>query len=170
MGNDVYVGGKLFPGFLAKWDGNNWSSLGSGPNLWVNAICVKGTDIYVGGEFTSAGGKPSYYFGIYHTILTDVNFDGNNLPQTFQLNQNYPNPFNPSTKISWQSPVSGYTTLKVYDVLGKEVATLVNEYRNAGSYEVEFNVGQTFSLSSGIYFYKLQVGEFIQTKKMILAK
>ncbi|MEJ5306551.1 MAG: T9SS type A sorting domain-containing protein [Ignavibacteria bacterium] len=92
------------------------------------------------------------------------------IPTEFTLNQNYPNPFNPSTKISWQSPVSGYTTLKVYDVLGKEVGTLVNEYLNAGSYEVEFNAGQTRNLSSGVYLYKLQVGEFVQTKKMILAK
>jgi ligand-binding sensor domain-containing protein len=88
----------------------------------------------------------------------------------FKLHQNYPNPFNPSTKISWQSPVGAHTTLKVYDVLGKEVATLVNEYLNAGSYEVEFNAGQTRNLSSGVYLYKLQVGEFVQTKKMILAK
>lgn len=88
----------------------------------------------------------------------------------FQLNQNYPNPFNPSTKISWQSPVGSHTTLKIYDVLGNEVATLVDEYRDAGSYEIEFNVGQNISLSSGLYFYKLQSGEFVQTKKMILAK
>ncbi len=63
------------------------------------------------------------------------------------LHQNYPNPFNPSTKISWQSPVGSWQTLKVYDVLGNEVATLVNEYRNAGSYEVEFNASKTFKRS-----------------------
>ena len=91
--------------------------------------------------------------------------------QTFQQNlflyQNYPNPFNPSTKISWQSPVSSHQTLKIYDVLGNEVATLVNEYRNAGSYEVDFNAS---ALSSGVYFYKLQAGDFVQTKKMMLVK
>ncbi|MCR4417253.1 MAG: T9SS type A sorting domain-containing protein [Ignavibacteria bacterium] len=96
--------------------------------------------------------------------------ENSHLPRTMELLQNYPNPFNPSTKITWQSPVSGYITLKVYDVLGREVATLVDEYRNAGSYEVEFNAGQTSNLSSGVYFYKLQVGEFVQTKKMILIK
>jgi hypothetical protein len=85
----------------------------------------------------------------------------------FILNQNYPNPFNPSTTISWQSPVSGKQTIKVYDVLGKEVATLVDEYRNAGSYEVEFNAG---NLASGVYLYKLQAGNFVQTKKMVLIK
>ncbi|WP_304131172.1 T9SS type A sorting domain-containing protein [Ignavibacterium album] len=94
-------------------------------------------------------------------------------PREFSLKQNYPNPFNPSTKINWQSPVSGYTTLKVYDVLGNEVATLVDEYKDAGSYEVEFNAVETrrgVSLPSGVYFYKLQAGEFVETKKMILMK
>ncbi|MBK7377929.1 MAG: T9SS type A sorting domain-containing protein [Ignavibacteriales bacterium] len=85
----------------------------------------------------------------------------------FTLSQNYPNPFNPSTKISWQSPVGSWQTLKVYDILGNEVATLVNEEKPAGTYEVEFNVSQ---LSSGIYFYKLQAGDFIATKKMIVIK
>ena len=84
---------------------------------------------------------------------------------TFSLDQNYPNPFNPGTIISWQSPVSGHQTLKIYDVLGNEVSTLVDEFREAGSYQYEFNAKQ---LSSGIYFYKLQIGNFVQTKKMIL--
>jgi hypothetical protein len=92
-------------------------------------------------------------------------------PLTFSLEQNYPNPFNPSTKISWQSPVGSWQTLKIYEVLGNEVATLVDEYRNAGSYEVEFQstVG-SLQLASGIYFYQLRAGEFVQTKKMIIIK
>ncbi len=85
----------------------------------------------------------------------------------FELNQNYPNPFNPTTKISWQSPISGYQTLKVYDVLGNEVVTLVNEYKSAGSYEVYFNAS---NLSSGIYFYQLKASEFVETKKLTLMK
>ena len=85
----------------------------------------------------------------------------------FNLSQNYPNPFNPSTTISWQSPVSGHQTLKVYDVLGNEVATLVSEFRNAGNYEVDFDASK---LSSGVYFYKLQAVDFVQTKKMLLMK
>jgi len=89
------------------------------------------------------------------------------LPTEYELTQNYPNPFNPSTKISWQSPVSSHQTLKVYDVLGNEVATLVNEEKPVGSYEVNFNAN---GLSSGIYFYKLQSGSFVETKKMILLK
>ena len=84
---------------------------------------------------------------------------------TFKLEQNYPNPFNPGTIISWQSPISGHQTLKVYDVLGNEVAILVDEYRDAGLYQYEFNAS---GFSSGVYFYKLQVGDYMQTKKMIL--
>lgn len=98
----------------------------------------------------------------------------------FKLEQNYPNPFNPSTKISWQSPIGSWQTLIVFDILGREIATLVNEYRPAGNYEVEFNghsdEGQ--NLPSGVYFYQLRIqgpetssGQgIIQTKKMILLK
>jgi len=97
------------------------------------------------------------------------------LPNKFILEQNFPNPFNPSTRISWQSPVAAQQTLKVYDVLGNEVATLVNEFRNAGVYEIDFDGSK---LSSGVYFYQLKAGDpstssgqgFIQTKKMILMK
>jgi len=91
----------------------------------------------------------------------------NGTPQAFSLEQNYPNPFNPTTKISWQSPVGSHQTLKVYDVLGNEVATLVDEYKAAGRYEVEFDAS---GLASGIYFYRIQAGSFVETKKMILLK
>ena len=89
------------------------------------------------------------------------------VPERFVLYQNYPNPFNPSTIISWQSQVSSWQTLKIYDVLGNEIATLVNEEKPASEYEVEFN---SISLPSGIYFYRLQAGEFVETKKMVLLK
>jgi hypothetical protein len=93
------------------------------------------------------------------------------LPTKFVLEQNYPNPFNPSTVISYQLPVSGQVTLKVYDVLGKEVATLVNEEKAAGRYELDFQstVG-SLQLASGIYYYQLRAGNFIETKKMILLR
>ncbi|MBE0538845.1 MAG: glycoside hydrolase family 9 protein [Ignavibacterium sp.] len=92
-----------------------------------------------------------------------VNF----VPDRFDLKQNFPNPFNPSTTITWQAAVSSWQTIKVYDVLGNEVSKLVDEFRNAGSYAVNFNASQ---LASGIYFYKLQAGDFVQTKKMSLIK
>jgi hypothetical protein len=85
----------------------------------------------------------------------------------FVLFQNYPNPFNPSTVISYQLPVNGNVTLIVYDVLGNEVTTLINEEKPAGNYEVEFSAE---GLTSGIYFYKLQAGSVTETKKMILMR
>jgi endonuclease I len=93
--------------------------------------------------------------------------DGQEIPQGFELNQNYPNPFNPSTVISWQLAVGNHTTLKVYDVLGNEVAELVNNFLEAGNYKVEFNAS---SLSSGIYFYKLSAGNKSAIKKLILIR
>ncbi len=107
--------------------------------------------------------------GLYRTInsVLPVERVENIFPEEFSLEQNYPNPFNPSTKISWQSPVSAHQTLKVYDVLGNDVATLVNEEKPAGVYEVEFDPS---GLSSGIYFYKLQAGTSTQIKKMILMR
>jgi hypothetical protein len=106
-------------------------------------------------------------FHLNGTLLpTDVEED-EFLPTQFSLEQNYPNPFNPSTKISWQSPIGSHQTLKIYDMLGNEVATLVDEYLEAGNYEVEFSAD---GLTSGIYFYKLTSGNFSETKKMILLR
>ncbi len=116
--------------------------------------------------------------GIYNYRLNQLDFDGTQkvvgeltvyltLPEQFSLEQNYPNPFNPSTTIKYSIPTSEFVSLKVYDVLGNEVATLVNEEKPAGSYEVNFNAAK---LSSGIYFYTLHAGSHTQTKKLILLK
>ncbi len=89
------------------------------------------------------------------------------VPSKFDLSQNYPNPFNPSTKINFDMPKDGLVSLKIYDMLGREVATLVNEIRTAGYYTVDFNAS---SLSSGIYFYRINAGEFTSVKKMVVLK
>jgi hypothetical protein len=97
----------------------------------------------------------------------------NNLlvPQKFVLFQNYPNPFNPSTRIQYSIEKPAQVSLKVYNVLGNEVATLVNSRQEAGSYTVTFNTNKaTYSLSSGVYFYRLEAGSFVSTKKLILLK
>ncbi|MEK7069352.1 MAG: T9SS type A sorting domain-containing protein [Patescibacteria group bacterium] len=99
-------------------------------------------------------------------VITDVPH-GNLIPTEFKLEQNYPNPFNPTTTIKFSIPESGNYTLRVYNTLGQEVATLVNEYKIVGNYEINFNAGD---LPSGVYMYKLQAGSFVQTKKMILIK
>ncbi len=88
-------------------------------------------------------------------------------PSVFSLSQNYPNPFNPVTIIKYQLPISNFVSINLYDVLGNEVVTLVNEEQPAGEYEIEFDGSR---LPSGIYFYKLLSGSFVETKKMILLK
>ena len=89
------------------------------------------------------------------------------IPNVFSLSQNYPNPFNPSTVISYQLPVNSHITMKVYDVIGREVETLVDEVKEAGSYEVKVDASW---LSSGVYFYRIQAGNFVEMKKMVLMK
>jgi hypothetical protein len=119
---------------------------------------------YMGGSILAHPGQTNVNLNFN---LTDVQEDHSTIPSEFNLAQNYPNPFNPSTKISWQSPIGSWQTLKVYNVLGNEVATLVDEYKPAGNYEVEFDAAQ---LTSGIYFYKIQAGSFVETKKMVLLR
>ena len=100
------------------------------------------------------------------TTVTGIENE-NVLPTEFILSQNYPNPFNPSTTINYEIPKSSLVTLKVYDVLGREVATLVNEEKQAGRYNVTFNASK---YSSGVYFYRITAGDFSQIKKMVLLK
>ncbi|MDP3149042.1 MAG: T9SS type A sorting domain-containing protein [Ignavibacteria bacterium] len=131
------------------------------------------------------GGYHKSYFQPYSAIITDtfgiVNItkveQDDIIPVAYKLEQNYPNPFNPETKISWQLAAGSFVTLKIYDVLGNEVAVLVNEEQPAGTYQVNFKTQLTTNsafggkqLSSGIYFYQLRAGDFVQTKKMILLR
>ncbi len=104
------------------------------------------------------------------TTVVSVEDETQNLPTEFSLSQNYPNPFNPSTRIQYAISSKQFVSLKVYDVLGNEIATLVNKELPAGSYVVEFNIAQNSILSSGVYFYQLKAGNFIETEKMILVK
>jgi hypothetical protein len=129
-------------------------------------------DVYL--KFTGSGSDDlfqvqSFQF-ITNSIPTSVEeLHGNTEPKNFYLDQNYPNPFNPSTTICYTLSSPGTTTLKIYDLLGREIETLVNGYKTAGDYIInfsDFGVKQ----SSGIYFYTLKSGNFIQTKKMILMK
>ncbi|MBK7497788.1 MAG: T9SS type A sorting domain-containing protein [Ignavibacteriales bacterium] len=96
-----------------------------------------------------------------------VKEDGQQVVNEFALSQNYPNPFNPTTQIKFSIKESGLVSLKIFDILGTEVATLVNNEYPVGNYTVDFNA---VGLASGIYFYKIQSGNFVETKKMILMK
>ena len=100
-------------------------------------------------------------------ILTNATINGNEIPDDYSLSQNYPNPFNPVTTIEYSIPKSGLVALDVYNVLGKNIATLVNESQDAGNYQIEFKGN---NLPSGTYFYRFQSGNFIQVRKMILLK
>ena len=99
--------------------------------------------------------------------IVNVNSYQEIIPTEFELKQNYPNPFNPTTKIVYSIPKSSKVILKVYNMLGQEVSTLVNDYKNAGKYEIEFNAN---NLSTGVYFYKIQADNFTKCMKMVLLK
>ena len=183
----VYVGGRftrageVSANRVARFDpqANSWSALGTGANngvggitstisVGVNTFAVdRQGRVYVGGNFTTAGDVASAYIARWNSAASRIEQISADVPKTFLLEQNYPNPFNPSTTIRYQLPVASEVKLEVYDVLGKKIATLVNERQSAGSYQVVWNAS---GLSSGTYFYRLQAGTFVETKKMIMVK
>jgi hypothetical protein len=184
VGNEVYVGGGFTSAGGVSANGvarfntqtNTWSTLGTGSSNGVNsgydygevrALAVVGNEVFVGGGFTSAGGVSANNVARWNSGTSRVEQLSPTAPKTFLLEQNYPNPFNPSTTIRYQLPVASEVKLEVYDVLGKKIATLVNERQSAGSYQVVWNAS---GLSSGTYFYRLQAGTFVETKKMIMVK
>jgi hypothetical protein len=113
---------------------------------------------------------PNYYSNLVDFIpITPIGVDElyGWMPQTFSLSQNYPNPFNPATTIKYQIPELSFVTIKVYDVIGNEIETLVNEEKPEGTYEITWNAER---LSSGVYFYQLSTEKFADAKKMIILK
>jgi hypothetical protein len=98
---------------------------------------------------------------------TSVDSQDGSMPEVFSLAQNYPNPFNPSTTIQYSIAAATHVTLKVYNLLGEEVMTLLDQSQRAGSYSIRFDASR---LSSGMYFYQLKTAEYVSTKKMILIK
>ena len=121
------------------------------------------------GNYRSAGtNDPMIRATAMMPNLVGISQISTEVPDVYSLSQNYPNPFNPSTTIIFSIPKSSVVSLKIYDVLGKEVATLVDEFKNSGTYSANFNAAS--SLTSGIYFYKISAGEFTSTKKLMLLK
>jgi hypothetical protein len=126
-----------------------------------NQMIIWGGTITGGPSFTNTG-------AIYtNPPVIGITQTGTEIPKEYSLIQNYPNPFNPTTNIKFALPKSGLVKLVIYDILGNEVKTIVNEFKNAGSYTVDFDAS---SLSSGVYMYKITSGNFIDTKKMMLIK
>jgi photosystem II stability/assembly factor-like uncharacterized protein len=161
--NKLIFAGNTLGIFVSTDYGTTWidSKYPGGNSVWTIGIC--GDILYAGPASNGGGGIVACFL---HTFLGVKGLD-NVLPEGFTLKQNYPNPFNPTTKIQFTLPHESHVTLKVYNLLGQEVQTLVNDMRTAGSYNVEVDAS---NLSSGLYFYRLSAGDFIQTKKMLLIR
>lgn len=165
-----------------RFSTNSWITLIAGKpykmsNIWAACVtkCINDTiRLFVPGGYGSvSGGTPGVATNQFDAISCGSPLVGipanqfNANPDVYSLEQNYPNPFNPSTTIKFTIPEEGIVTLKVYDILGKEVSVLLNEVKQKGNYEINFNAS---GLSSGVYFYKLESGNFKNTKKMFLMK
>ncbi len=145
------------------WTGSmNWTNSGEGSND-ENIVLIQNNSI--ANQYLQEFAQRYYDYGGSDTIVLSVL--ENSFPTKFLLQQNFPNPFNPKTKIKYEIVKSGFVNLKVFDILGREIKTLVNENQNVGYYETDFDAN---NLNSGIYFYKLTTNNFSEMKKMILIK
>ena len=147
--------------------------VGDGPySLEIGETLVVGFGIAAGNNLADLQANTEIAQSIWDSVITSVDYGEVFFPKEISLEQNFPNPFNPSTSIQYTISNQQFVSLKVYDILGNEVAILVNEEKTAGTYEVEFSVGQNsiLSLSSGIYFYQLRAENFVDTKKMLMIK
>ncbi|MHB9012364.1 MAG: T9SS type A sorting domain-containing protein [Ignavibacteriaceae bacterium] len=165
-GTNIFAG--TYSGvFLSTNNGTNWTAVNTGfteDSVTALAIGPNGA----GGTNLFAA---TWYGGVWRRplseMITGVKEEQNNLPSNFALEQNYPNPFNPTTTINYSVPKTSLVSIKVYDVLGREIETLVNEQKNPGNYKVTVNAGK---LASGVYFYQLRSSDYTSIKKMLLLK
>ena len=159
------------PGFGSHiFCGHSGSSLGGNTGMDYTLDIDNQVGVIVFANGGEGQGLNMIWDALYAYSSTIPTFVENNeeTATEFNLSQNFPNPFNPSTKISWQLPVSSWITLKIFDALGSEVETLVNEYQNSGNHSRLYIVNSI--LPSGIYFYQLKAGDYVETKKMLLLK
>ena len=164
---DINSIGHIFAGtydggvFRSTDSGENWTPINAGlTNPGVSALAASPNGHIFAG---TTGG------GVYRSVrsTTSVKENKNEMPFSFELCQNYPNPFNPITIINYEIPIQSNVILKIYDLLGNEVVTLVDEIKNAGRYEIRFDAS---ILSSGVYLYNLEAGNHSAMKKLILIK
>jgi len=146
------------------------SVVGGGGNTTANANYNFNSTVgepFIGKSNNTVNQQAAGFWYVYQQqTITDVE-DDETIPTEFKLEQNYPNPFNPSTKIKFAVPERSNVLIKIYDILGSEVATLVNKEMEVGRYDVEFNAG---GYSSGIYLFRMEAGNYVNTKKMILLR
>jgi hypothetical protein len=156
----TYLFGSITPGETSSKTYYNWIQIGND--------CPVDQDITFYVHIASEGYTFWHDTFSVHIYPTGIAEEKETIPGKFALNQNYPNPFNPATRISYSIPKSGLVNLKIYNILGQEILTLVNKYQKAGNYNITFDAK---NLASGIYFYRLQVGDnYTKTKKMILMR
>ncbi|HMD14149.1 MAG TPA: T9SS type A sorting domain-containing protein, partial [Bacteroidota bacterium] len=163
------IAGATSGTYLSTNNGGTWKAFNTGLPVngpyaqvfpTINSLTISGSDIIAGTFFLGVWKRPI-------SQVTSVNLSSYEIPTAIQLGQNFPNPFNPTTTITFQIPTADHVVLKVFDVLGREVATLVNKEFMPGIYEAKFNGAQ---LASGVYFYRLQTSRFVQTRKILLQK
>jgi len=161
------LGTILFAGtdggvFLSTDNGTSWTAVNNGlTDTLVTSLAVSGANLFAGTSTAGVWRRPLV------EMVTSVEGPLTGHPTRFSLQQNYPNPFNPSTTIEFELPRASQVSLSVFDVLGRKVSELVNEREDAGVHEVKFD---GFNVASGIYFYKIQAGDFTQTKRFLLLK
>ena len=158
-GLNIFAGTDSFGVYVSNNNGTTWTQRNEGLNLSVYSFCILSNYIYAG--------TGNSVFRRLLTELIGIKQLSCIIPDKFSLSQNFPNPFNPTTNIKFDLPKKGLVTLNIFDALGREVATLVNEQLAPGTYETTFDAS---AHPSGIYFYKLTAGDFTDTKRMILLK
>ena len=161
-GTNLFAGGANGV-FISTNKGTSWSDVSAG--LWsiayVRSLVVSGTNLFAGTNGPGIWRRP------LSEMITSVQFRTGNAPAVFSLEQNYPNPFNPSTTIRYAIPQRSHVTLTIFNILGQQVATLVQGQQEAGYHDVRFDAS---GLASGVYFYRLHAGEYIVTKRALLLK
>jgi hypothetical protein len=175
--NSAGRGGGVLRSIGSRGTWQPWQDDNQGFPLWKAISAITGTynetsaataasaaTLYTGMFLNQNNGAPVYKRTL---TITDVKEGSPEMPKNFALHQNYPNPFNPKTTIRYDLPSAGLVSIKVFDILGREVRTLVNEVQNAGFKSVKFDVN---GLASGVYFYRLIAGEFVAARKLLLAK
>jgi len=160
-GNNIFAGSIDNGFYVSNNNGVSWlqRNEGLGTSL-INTLCILNNYIFAG----------TYGYSVYRRSLGEligIQPVSNEIPNTFLLSQNYPNPFNPATNIKFALPESGFVKLTVFDMLGREIETLVNKNMNAGTYNADWDAA---NYSSGVYFYRLHSGKFSEIRKMVLIK
>ncbi|MGO9482915.1 MAG: T9SS type A sorting domain-containing protein [Candidatus Kryptoniota bacterium] len=163
-GKNIFAGTRFDGIFLSTDNGTGWTSENAGlANSPVYALIVIDGDLFAGtGGFTGNIWRRSL-----SEMITSVRQASSQTPKIYDLQQNYPNPFNPSTTISFALPSKSFVTMKIFDIMGRQVATIISEEMSAGNYSRQWNAA---NISTGVYFYRLHAGSFTETKKLILLK